>query len=187
MTSCAICLEPTTHQHPTLSCSHTFHHSCLAQWLTAHNRCPLCRHNLGDPDDKQEEEVEDEVERSQTTRVVIDIDDGGMSTDTEGWRLFDSVAMLSSAIKDGIRHPCWKERKELWTSKFRGGGGRQYSVVAEVYEREGEGKPPHLIIATAYPMRERNMVKHEIDAASKTMGWHTQKARCRHTKKHSHR
>lgn len=129
----------------------------------------------------------DVVERSQTTRVMIRIEDGGVSTDMEEWRLIDSVAMLSSAIKNGFRHPRWKERKEIWTSKLRGGGGRQYSVIAEVYEREGEGKPPHLIFATAYPLRERNTVRQEIDAASKTKGWHAQKARCHRSKRHSHR
>jgi hypothetical protein len=193
MATCAICLEPATHNHTSTSCCHTFHNGCLAQWLVGHSRCPVCRHNLGDPDDEQEEEVEDgDEERPQTTHVILDIDDGGAATDLDEWRLFDLAATLGHMIKNEEWHPRWKWRKQIWTAKMRGSGGRRFMVKAEVVERDGERVAPHLIVAWAIPLRARAAVRQEIEAQARTGGWHTRKGGCHRTprhrsKRHSHR
>ena len=188
MATCAICLEPATHNPTSTSCCHTFHNGCLAQWLMGHSRCPVCRHNLGDPDDEQqEEEVEDDEERPQTTHVMTVIDDGGAATDLDEWRLFDLAATLGHIIKNEVWHPRWKWRKQIWTTKMRGSGGRRFVVQADVIDREGERVAPHLIMAWAILMRPRSAVRKEIEARSRTGGWHTRKGRCHHSKRHSHR
>ncbi|XP_073302203.1 E3 ubiquitin-protein ligase AIP2-like [Primulina huaijiensis] len=45
---CCICLENfiVNDAVQDLPCNHTFHHHCLESWLDAHNRCPICRHEL---------------------------------------------------------------------------------------------------------------------------------------------
>jgi len=55
---CVICMSPlcTPGQEEdssedglrrTLDCSHTFHESCIAQWLRQSPQCPVCRHRVG--------------------------------------------------------------------------------------------------------------------------------------------
>ncbi len=54
---CVICMSPlcTPGQEDlsedglrrTLDCSHTFHESCIAQWLRQSPQCPVCRHRVG--------------------------------------------------------------------------------------------------------------------------------------------
>jgi Ring finger domain len=51
LSDCAICLEPyragdivsLSPQHILCSCNHTFHHSCIKEWLLQYNSCPTCR------------------------------------------------------------------------------------------------------------------------------------------------
>jgi len=46
--TCAVCLEALEADTlvRTLPCHHTYHSSCIAQWLTRHVTCPLCNLNL---------------------------------------------------------------------------------------------------------------------------------------------
>lgn len=39
---CSICLLP-LYDGLALPCDHTFHDSCVAEWLKRNNTCPLCR------------------------------------------------------------------------------------------------------------------------------------------------
>ena len=53
---CVVCLEHLCisrgEQHLTqLSCGHTYHKECIAQWLRCNNRCPLCRTWQGEGDE----------------------------------------------------------------------------------------------------------------------------------------
>ena len=45
---CVICYEQYTHttDAATLSCRHTFHSKCIAEWRTIKQTCPLCRCSL---------------------------------------------------------------------------------------------------------------------------------------------
>ena len=40
---CAICHETDREIRDTLRCGHSFHVSCIGQWLRRQNTCPLCR------------------------------------------------------------------------------------------------------------------------------------------------
>jgi hypothetical protein len=44
------------------SCGHVFHEECAVTWLTQHNTCPYCRHELP--------LQEDELERDRRRRVT---------------------------------------------------------------------------------------------------------------------
>lgn len=35
-----------------LPCAHSFHRSCIIQWATAHDSCPVCRAQLDPPDEQ---------------------------------------------------------------------------------------------------------------------------------------
>lgn len=53
---CSICLERISNSDcASLSCPHKFHHSCLASWLLENDNCPLCRKDIGVP--QQEPEI----------------------------------------------------------------------------------------------------------------------------------
>lgn len=47
-TPCAICQEEITCATRIRACGHTFHGSCLDQWLQINPRCPMCRHDIRD-------------------------------------------------------------------------------------------------------------------------------------------
>ena len=40
---CIICLDEDEASNMTTVCNHSFHQSCLDQWLISHNSCPYCR------------------------------------------------------------------------------------------------------------------------------------------------
>lgn len=42
---CTICLESEGTLVPT-TCGHKFHTNCLIEWLSTHDTCPVCRHDL---------------------------------------------------------------------------------------------------------------------------------------------
>ena len=42
---CTICLESEGTLVPT-TCGHKFHTNCLMEWLSTHDTCPVCRHDL---------------------------------------------------------------------------------------------------------------------------------------------
>jgi hypothetical protein len=44
--TCSICLEEQkiNEQWTKLRCEHEFHKSCIINWLTVNNICPVCRH-----------------------------------------------------------------------------------------------------------------------------------------------
>ena len=46
--SCAICMDQLTEIDEILDlpCSHSFHESCISQWLRHHQTCPACRFTL---------------------------------------------------------------------------------------------------------------------------------------------
>lgn len=46
-TQCAICQDSVTTDATRIrSCGHTYHRSCLSNWLTMSVRCPVCRHDI---------------------------------------------------------------------------------------------------------------------------------------------
>ena len=50
MAECSICYDNinATTGITTLSCSHSFHFSCIAKWFTKQETCPCCRKEMGD-------------------------------------------------------------------------------------------------------------------------------------------
>jgi hypothetical protein len=189
--SCGICLEPfsaddTTTPHTT-SCNHTFHQACLTQWLIGHVRCPMCRRNLGDPDDKEDDPVgeNDEVgeRRGESTFVVIDVPgDGTFRDPVDEDRMIDRGAELASAIKDQEIPRGWKYRQEEWTTRMRGVGKRQYLLRASVLMRR-LGSPPHLVLVVPFTLRSRP----EIDSTKHSMSAHIPNQRWRTNRKPSKR
>ena len=45
MSECSICYDAITQETgvTTLSCSHSYHLKCIAQWIIKHDHCPCCR------------------------------------------------------------------------------------------------------------------------------------------------
>jgi len=59
---CPICMEPLSNSKPGASvvrcpCSHHFHLECLSTWCQSHLDCPLCRAQVGEPDEQTEQSV----------------------------------------------------------------------------------------------------------------------------------
>ncbi len=44
--TCSICLNDLENDLTTLFCNHTFHKSCMDQWIKYQERCPYCRTSL---------------------------------------------------------------------------------------------------------------------------------------------
>lgn len=151
--NCAICLEPTAHDQPhTLtSCNHRFHHACLAEWLVGHVRCPVCRMNLGDPDNEQEGEGDEAGGVARTTLITVNLPNHWSDGGTDFDRVFDFGAQLALNIQLGTCPRNWKQRTAEWTSKMKASGQRGYLLRADVIGR-GVGKPPHLVYIEACPM-----------------------------------
>lgn len=173
--TCNICLEPlicgatTQHTHITTSCNHTYCHSCLAKWLVSHNRCPVCRRNLGDPDDVQEELDEDEDERQvRVCHVVLSLARYGTfrpdPVDQE--QMYAWGAELADGIEEDAWDMRWRKRKDEWTLKLRGVGRRHYLIRADVLEREQPKTLPYVVYLEPFlleeidPMRSVGRGKH---------------------------
>jgi hypothetical protein len=45
-TECAICLDKIAESASQTSCGHTFHHSCIIDWVNVKPSCPICKTNL---------------------------------------------------------------------------------------------------------------------------------------------
>jgi len=83
MAECSICygnIDATTGS-TILSCSHSFHFSCIAKWFTKQETCPCCRKEMGDtevlpensPDAASDSDDSDEsVEEAEFTREELD-------------------------------------------------------------------------------------------------------------------
>ena len=51
---CSICFDDLKEKATIMPCGHLFNKECLHEWLSQHNQCPVCRHEL--PTDDQEYE-----------------------------------------------------------------------------------------------------------------------------------
>jgi len=158
--TCAICLEPLTcgaAAHATTSCNHSFCHGCLAEWLVSHNRCPVCRRNLGDPDDVQEEMDEDDDEGSvRVCHVVLSLARFNTfapdEVDQEWMRHWGTE--LAFGFRDDEWDRRWRKRKDEWTLKMRGVGRRHYLIRADVIERDQPKTIPHVIYMEPFLLQE---------------------------------
>ena len=59
--SCSICLETCNVPFTSTKCDHTFCNTCILEWMLQHDTCPLCRINIGEPSNVEEEEEEEET------------------------------------------------------------------------------------------------------------------------------
>jgi len=160
--TCAICLEPLAcgaaaqHTHATTSCNHKFCHSCLAKWLVSHNRCPVCRRNLGDPDDVQEEMDESEDRPGQVCHVVLSLARCGTfrpdPVDQE--QMYAWGAELADGIEEDAWDMRWRKRKDEWTLKLRGVGRRHYLIRADVFERSQPKTLPYAVYLEYFLLQE---------------------------------
>ena len=66
--TCTICIN--TFKNPfATKCGHTFCNKCIMTWVFLHNGCPLCRENISQPTDFEDEEEEDEEEDRYVLRI----------------------------------------------------------------------------------------------------------------------
>ena len=61
--NCSICLElyKKSDTLRELPCKHDFHEECLLDWLSMHNSCPVCRHELKTDDPSYEQYKKDKI------------------------------------------------------------------------------------------------------------------------------
>lgn len=158
--TCAICLEPFTtgnkSTHATTSCNHSFCHSCLAEWLVSHNRCPVCRRNLGDPDDVQEEMDDEENGPVRLCHMVLSFSQHNMFRPNviDQGRMHDWGAELADGIRQDLWDIRWRRRKDEWTLKLRGMERRHYLIRATVIERDEPKTLPYCIYMEAFLLQE---------------------------------
>lgn len=162
--TCAICLEPLNcdaaaqHTHSITSCNHTFCHSCLAEWLVSHNRCPVCRRNLGDPDDLQEEMDVDEDEEGPVRVCNVVLSLARFNTfrpdPVDQDRMHDWGSELALGIQEEEWDVRWRKRKDEWTLKMRGVGRRHYLIRADVFERDQPKTLPHIVYLEPFLLQE---------------------------------
>jgi len=113
---CAICLDPIAMVNVTVTtCGHTFHSSCVFKSLKANDNCPLCRHELVEPleDDDEFEEIDDDDDDNETATTGDDnetatTEDDGVKVNAEqlanklthmGFTLADIIKVLVVDIK----------------------------------------------------------------------------------------
>jgi len=96
--SCSICLNDITRETgvATLSCSHSFHISCIAKWSSTpeSSTCPMCRKRLGEmestaplptiPEEEEQEETEIVISRHELGRLLI-----GLGASAESRNMMD--------------------------------------------------------------------------------------------------
>jgi len=77
--TCSVCLNDFTEGETvtTLPCQHHFHKNCIESWLHIKRICPLCRHDIREPMERQYEEVEvheinrDPLEQEEDLRIDV--------------------------------------------------------------------------------------------------------------------
>lgn len=74
-TVCSICQESVTYATRIRGCGHCFHASCIDQWFSMNPRCPVCRHDIREPQQPREP-----LSNTQTT---TDNENRGMHSDEE--------------------------------------------------------------------------------------------------------
>lgn len=47
--TCPICRDPVQVATRLRACGHSFHGACITEWLGMNTRCPVCRHDIRDP------------------------------------------------------------------------------------------------------------------------------------------
>lgn len=60
MDNCGICLE-TMYDPFYFQCNHSFHNKCVSQWLIQNNTCPLCRHEIYETTESDEDEYDEDI------------------------------------------------------------------------------------------------------------------------------
>ncbi len=135
----------------------------------SHVRCPVCRHNLGDPDDDSEHpdgEVfdsdgeEGDGGRGESTIVIIDTPtDGSCDNEDDHVRMIQKGTELAESIKQERKAVGWKLRKEEWTGRVNGVGGRKYLLRGHAILRPRSGAAPHVIHIEPHDLRHRKEIE----------------------------
>ena len=135
----------------------------------SHVRCPVCRHNLGDPDDDSEHpdgEVSDsdgeegDGGRGESTIVIIDTPtDGSCDNEDDHVRMIQKGTELAESIKQERKAVGWKLRKEEWTGRVNGVGGRKYLLRGHAILRPRSGAAPHVIHIEPHDLRHRKEIE----------------------------
>lgn len=68
---CSICLEHIHKNNKSLVCGHSFHTSCIDNWLNVNFNCPICRRNPNEPIIIPLSSTSNRNERNSTLRDVI--------------------------------------------------------------------------------------------------------------------
>lgn len=83
---CAICREDfvVDTQVKRLPCAHEFHDSCIVAWLQANNTCPICRSQLPEAADDEQDEADGEDLQLKRGSVPTEATPGGTTTANPG-------------------------------------------------------------------------------------------------------
>lgn len=102
--TCPICYEEYQkgQHYIQLKCDHVFHSECLEVWLKNHQTCPMCKGEvkMSDyehlPNQMLEEDVNSQIELTQSTRIEMDIRD--IESEDHGNRLDSSMHPLTTDV-----------------------------------------------------------------------------------------
>ena len=70
--SCTICLQSNSNELITTSCEHKFHNQCLYEWLKVRNTCPVCRHNILESTESDNESVDTIVQNVENVLSIVE-------------------------------------------------------------------------------------------------------------------
>jgi hypothetical protein len=114
--ACSICFdEMTTDTRYVSPCNHEFHHSCMIQWLSTKDTCPLCRKCFNPEPENNFKGIDDFIRAMNEYEAALEDEDSDVSDDEQDFEMDDEglysyfIETLSPEIAD-LRTTIRRER-----------------------------------------------------------------------------